>query len=161
MLIIDILILNVIILYILSLVRVFWWSYAGNSHPPYPVVIRQNWGSRLLLSLVDATIPSKQWRLINTGIKIEAPLFRDSLNIRLVTERSERFGWDLINYGYTIENELYVIVFNNHPRYPTRIHPGDPFLTISFGGVLLAGFLHGKEKTVTDNDIVETISKER
>jgi hypothetical protein len=123
----------------------------------YPIVIRKSLGSWLLLSLNDVTIPSRQWRLINTGIKVEMPLFREGLKINLVAERSERFGWDLLNYGFSKENELYVIVFNNHPRYPTRIHPGDPFLTVSFGGILLAGNLRKKVKVVTDNDIVKEI----
>jgi len=136
---------------------VFHWNLiSGNAK--YPVITRKNCSSWLLLSLVDATIPSKQWRTINTGVKITA-LFRESLNIKLVTERSERFGWDIINYGYTTQDELYVIIFNNHPRYPTRIHPGDPLLTISYGGLLFANERRKKVKTVTDKDIVNDIAK--
>lgn len=154
---IDLLFFNIFVLYIIAITRVFHWNIISGDIK-YPIIIRKNWSSWLLLSLVDVTIPSKQWRTINTGVKIDA-LFRESLSIKLVTERSDRFGWDIINYGYTSKDELYVIIFNNHPRYPTRIHPGDPLLTISYGGLLFAYKRHKKVKTVTDKDIVNDIAK--
>ncbi len=118
-------------------IEVFWWSLSIREFK-YPVIIRHAFNEWLLVSLNDITIPIGQWRLINTGVKIWPSIIRPHLDVKLVMEKSDRFGWEIINYGYNSKNELYVIVFNNNPKYPTRIHPGDPFLIISNSGLLFA-----------------------